>query len=57
MRQLAGDKPRKALSASSIVAEFEHAWAEGVRSRKQRGFAAAEVASVLLSRDGQSARG
>jgi hypothetical protein len=56
MRQLAGDKPRKALSASSIVAEFEHAWVEGVRWRKHRGFATAEVASVLLSRDGRSAR-
>jgi hypothetical protein len=52
MRQLAGDRPRKALSAASIVAEFERAWAEGVRWRKQRGFATAEIASVLLSRDG-----
>ena len=56
LRRLGGDGPRKPLTPTSIVAEFERAWAEGVRWRKQRGFQTAEIASVLLSRDGRPAR-
>lgn len=56
MRQLSGIPARRALSASSIVTEFEKAWADSVRWRKSRGFSMAEVASVMISRDGRPAR-
>jgi type III secretion system (T3SS) SseB-like protein len=48
---------RKQLSPSSIVSEFEQAWADGVRWRKSRGgISTTEVASVILSRGSQPTR-
>jgi hypothetical protein len=47
---------RKRLAAATIPAEFEHAWKEGVAWRKSRGFSMAEIASVLLTRDGKAGR-
>lgn len=47
---------RKALSPQSIVSEFERAWAEGIRWRKEQGISVTEVASVMVSRSGQPAR-
>lgn len=47
---------RKPLTAESIVMEFERAWAETVRWRKNRGISMTEVASVMLSRGGRDAR-
>jgi hypothetical protein len=47
---------RKPLSPESIVIEFEQAWAEGIRWKKDRGVSMTEVASLLFSRDGRDAR-
>src|SRR5262249_28466764 len=56
MRQSPTNETRKALSAPSVVSEFEKAWADGVRWRKSLGMSVAVVASVILSRDGRPAR-
>ncbi len=40
---------RKALSPTTIVAEFERAWVEGTRWRKNRGISAVEVASAIFT--------
>jgi len=55
-RELLNQPQRKTLAASMIVEEFERAWAEGVKWRKDRGVSATEAVSVLLSRDGKKAR-
>ncbi len=47
---------RKKVSASSIITEFEQAWADGIRWRKSRGISVTEAVSVLFSRFGQDAR-
>ena len=46
----AAQAERKVLSPASIVTEFETAWRDGARWRKQCGFSVTEVASVILSR-------
>jgi len=55
-RQLAASPAPRSLSASAIVREFEQAWADGIHWRKSRGVSIAEVASVMISRDGRPAR-
>jgi len=47
---------RKPLTAESLVTEFEQAWVESIRWRKNRSVSMTEVASVLLSRGGRDAR-
>jgi hypothetical protein len=47
---------RKTLVAATIPAEFEKAWKEGVAWRKSRGFSMAEIASIMLTRDGKAGR-
>jgi hypothetical protein len=49
-------KGRKPLSPESIVTEFEQAWTDGIRWKKNRGVSMTEVASVLISRGGRDAR-
>lgn len=56
LAQAVGGPQRRAVSAATIPAEFEKAWADGVRWRKSRSFSVAEVASVAISRDGSPAR-
>jgi hypothetical protein len=55
-KELVNEPKRKMLTSTSIVTEFERAWAEGVQWRKSRGVSATEAVSVLLSRDGKNAR-
>src|SRR5437016_3365404 len=52
--QLMNEPPRKPVIASTIPAEFEKAWSDGVHWRKSRGFSVEETASVLLTRDGKN---
>ena len=56
VQQAAGGPQRRAVSAATIPAEFEKAWTDGVRWRKSRSFTTTEVASVLISREGNPAR-
>ncbi len=55
-QKLLNEPKRKALMPSSIIGEFERAWADGVKWRKSRGMSATEAISILLSRDGKNVR-
>jgi hypothetical protein len=49
-------KGRKPLSKESIVIEFERAWADSARWRKNRGISMIEVASIVASSGGRDTR-